>query len=398
MDKKIYDEKVLEIENLIADGKGEEALNKANELEKEVLDAENSKQANEILNRIGEMQKINYGIVNEQKDKEGVQLMEKENKITYDEVFAKYIQGKDLSQEEQSVFNEYNVQNSAVTKTGNSAVIPETTMNKIFEELGETHAVLKDVEIMNVKGNLTLPVANFTDNTAFYDEATDTTDSSVATAEINLFGYDLKANITLSFNLKEMATPAFMDYVINKIVEKMGDKLANAVINGLGVPSGNQTHKAQPLGVVTALEAETNTPRVSTYASNATSQAKEKLLRDMIGSIKSGYNKKFYAKAEFIWDFIAGIQDSTGRPIFVPDPTGEFTGRIYGVPVVEEDAIPANCLLLGDFKKGYVVNFNKDIVVLTQDQNRYAKTDYTGYAIVDGKPTFSEAFAYLKKS
>ena len=394
--EKNLDEKVLEIENLIKEGKGEEALNKANELDKELKDAEDRAKISEILDRAKEMKQQNYGIENSDKE-EGAQFMQPKD-ITYKEVFAKYIHGSELTAEERKVFEENNVQNTATTKSGNAAVIPTETMNKIFEALGETHSVLKDIDILNVHGNLTLPVVTFTDNTDFYDEGDTPTDSATASAAVTLGGYDLKVNIPVSFNLKKMSVDAFMTYIVNKIIEKMGDKLANAVCNGKGTPGVSDDWKAQPLGVIYALEHETSTPHVKTYAAGDNDAARETKLRQMIAAIKSGYNKKFYAKNATIWDFIAGIKDTTGRPIFIPDPTGEFVGRVYGVPVVEEEAVPANAILLGDFRKGYALNFNEDIQVLQQDQNKLALTDYTGYAIVDGKPMFTEAFCYLKKS
>lgn len=381
---------LTDAQNLLNDGKAEESNAKMAEVEAldKAYDEEIKAQAN--LNRLQ-----NSNAMTNPFDKSD-KVITPENKIKYEDVFAKYLKGEELNGTETKCFSEFN--NATVTKTNNGAVIPEIVLKQIFEKMAERHAVLSEVEMLHVKGNLTLPVATFTDNTNFYDEATDTTDSAVTTAEINLYGYDLKANITISFNLKEMATGEFLNYIVNKIAVKMADKLAYAVVNGLGVPTNSQTHKAQPLGVVTALEAESSTPQVVTYGKNDTNAVLEGKIRNAIAKVPSGYKVKMYAKRATIMNFLLGIKDENGRQYAVVDYTKGGGYSFLGVDVMEEDAIPENAVLIGDFSQGYVVNFNKDITVLQQDQNRHAKTDITGYAIVDGKPVMTEAFAYLKKS
>jgi len=324
-----------------------------------------------------------------------------QNKITvsYEDVFAKYIKGEELTAEERDCFKENNIRNSATTTSGNSAVIPQTLAKEIIKEIGETHAVLGEVREFHVKGYLSLPKGSMTANVAWYDEGDSATDASVSTSKIDLSAYDLKTNMPVSFRMKEMATPEFLAFIKEQIVEQAGDKLANAVINGLGVPGALDVFKAQPTGVVTALEAESTTPRVLTYNGSTTSAQMEEKIRNMLAKIKSGYKgKKFYAKNAVIWNVLAGIKDGDGKNLFIPDPTGNFPGRIFGVPVVEEDAIPDNAILLGDFKKGYAINFNKDLTLMQQDRNKDAETDYTLYGLVDGKPVLTEAFVYLKKS
>lgn len=382
---------LTEAQNLLNEGKAEESNAKMAEVEAldKAFDEEIKAQAN--LNRL----QSNNAVTNPFKNDDKKNLTMTDNKVKYEDVFAKYLKGDELNNAEMKCFNEFN--NATVTKTNNGVFIPETVLDRIVEKMKERHVVLGEVETLHVKGNLTLPVPSFTDNTAFYDEGADTTDSTVTSAEINLFGYDLKANITLSFNLKEMSTTAFLSYIIEKIADKMADKLANAVVNGKGVPTGVDSHKAQPLGVVTALNAEASTPQVVTYTDEDTSEDLEEKIRELIGKVPSGYQIKMYAKRNTIMNFLLGIKDGNGRQYAVVDYANGGGYSFLGVNVVEEDAIPDNAVLVGDFKQGYVVNFNKDITIMQQDQNRYAKTDYTGYAIVDGKPLLTEAFALLTK-
>ena len=324
---------------------------------------------------------------------------QQKQEIKYEDVFAKFIKGEELNVDERNCFNENNFKNATTVTTGNTAVIPATLTKEIISAIGETHAILKDVQQLHIKGFVSVPTATMTTNVAWYDEGDNVTDASVSTSKIDLSAYDLRCNMPVSFRMKEMATAEFLQFIKNKIVEQAGDKLANAVVNGLGVPSSSDSHKAQPTGVVKALEAEANTPRVLTYTQNSTSAVLETTIRQMLGLVKTGYsNKKFYAKNATIWNLIAGIKDENGKHLFITDATGAFAGRIFGIPVVEEDAIADDAVLLGDFKKGYIINFNKELTVMQQDRNKDAETDYTLYGLVDGKPTINEAFVYLKKS
>lgn len=378
-----------EAQNLLKEGKTEDANAKMTEIENldKSFDAKIKAEAKlEILkgvsNPIKTENKINF---------------DKKNEITYDEVFCKVLLGREINDTERKV---YETVNAVTTKSGNGAVIPETMLNEIIKDLGETHPILNDITTFAIKGNIRLPKASLTSVADWYDDGTTTNDGSVSTAEIDLYGYDLKCNIDLSFNMKEMSISEFKTFLIAELKEQMANKLANGVVNGKGVPTGSQTHKAQPTGIVTALEGETNTPKVVTYSASNTSDELEAKLREMLGILKSGYKagSAFYAKSTVIWNVLAGIKDTKGNNIFIPDVTAGGVGRIFGVPVKEEDAIADDAVLLGNFKRGYVVNFNKQITILSQDINKEAKTSYTGYAIVDGKPRLTEAFAYLKKS
>lgn len=400
MDKQNYETKREEILNLaqtlLEEGKTQDATAKmaeAEELDK-AYDAQIKARANLDALKAQKLDTVFFAKA------PAAKFNEPEQKVDYEVAFAKSLLGRDLSAAEADVYARFNPENAVTTKGAHGSVIPETLMSEIITEMGKVHPVLNEVRIMHVKGNLTLPTGTLTAGADWYEDGTATTDGSVSTAEINLYGYDLKANIDLSYNLKEMSIPAFLNFIKTELVNAMADKLANGIINGLGIPSGSDMHKAQPTGVITALNAETSTPRVLTYSASSTSAQKEAVIRQMLGKLKTGYKAgaAFYAKSDFVWNVLAGIQDSDGRSYFVPDCTAGGVGRIFGVPVKEEDAIPDDILLLGNFDRGYIVNFNKDVTLLTQDDHKNVKTSYTAYGIVDGKPRLNEAFVLLKKS
>lgn len=318
-----------------------------------------------------------------------------DNKVNYEDVFAKYLRGDELNEAERNCFAENNnVLNSTTTTSGNTAVIPSTLAEEIITAMGERHPVLKDIDTLHIKGFISLPKGSLTANVGWYDEGDTPTDASLSTGKVDFSAYDLRVNLPVSFRLKETSTKAFLNFLKKEIIKQAGNKLANAVMNGLGVPSGGDDFKAQPLGVVTALNAETSTPQVVTYAGTDTSAVLEGKLREAISKIPSGYKIKAYTTKTMLWTTLLGIKDATGKEYV------EFKeGKAYfkGVEIVEEAAVPANAVVFGDFEN-YVINFNSDLALMQQDRNKDAVTDYTLYGLADGKPRINEAFALLKKS
>ena len=60
--------------------------------------------------------------------------------------------------------------------------------------------------------------------------------------------------------------------------------------------------------------------------------------------------------------------------------------------------MPADAVLLANMADGYACNVNEDITMYQEDHIKERTTDYMGYALIDGQPLTTKAFAYLKKS
>lgn len=313
----------------------------------------------------------------------------------YAAAFGKYMLGLALNAEEQAAFD---LENAAQTTGDHSLVIPETYVAGIWQEIGERHPILADTVKTFVKGDLTIITGSSGDNATWYDEATSVADSAVTTGSITLKGYELAKAITVSWKLKTMAIDDFMAYLTRAIAEKMSDAMAAAVAVGKGVPAQSDTSfKAQPEGIVTALEAETGGAHIVTYTdSDPLSYAK---LTAAMSKMKSGYSvgASIYAKSATVWNTLANLLDEMGRPLFVPDVTGGGVGRMFGLPVKEEDAIPDGGILMGNVAKGYLMNINQNIQIYTENHAKPRTTDYVAVAILDGRTKTEEAFAYIKK-
>lgn len=411
MDKKEYLEKrtglLNEADKLIVENKIEDFESKKKEIETLDTDFENSCRAQANLNALKDKRTVaDFENRTPQTFRQGERFIQdtKNEEDIYKYAFGKFLLGATLDEKEQEIFDKINLDfknatAGTTTSTNNGAVIPTAMMQDIIKKMAEAHPVLNDIQTFDIKGLVSFPTEgeNIHDEQDFYDETTETKDDEIKTAEISLTGYDLSRGVPVSWRLKKMSIDAFVTYVIDKIAEKLGNALAYAVINGKGVATDSDNWKSQPLGVVTALSSEKDTPRILTYTTSSTSKDLEAKIRGMLAKVKGGYNPCFYANNTTIWEVLAGIKDDNGRAYFVPDPTSGGVGRMFGRVVKEEDAVADGAVLLGGFSK-YVVNFNERISILSQDYNKKRQTYYSGYGLVDGKPVVNEAFCYLKKS
>ena len=314
----------------------------------------------------------------------------------YINAFAHYMMGAKLSADEEKIFA---AKNATTTAKENYVVIPATMKQGIWHEMEERHPIIADVVRTNIHGDIDILVETSVGNDAAWYEEDAVTAEKATNAKITLKGCELAKAISVSWKLKKMAVEEFIAYIQTRIADKMGNALAAGLVTGAGVDSDTESpDPTEPVGVVTKLEAETNTPQVRSYtAANGITYADLTAIR---GLIRSGYagKAKFYAKAATIWNGLANVLDGNDRPVFVPDITGGGVGRIFGIVVVEEDAIPANAVLLGNMADGYAMNVNEDVTMYQEDHVLTRTTDYMGYALVDGQPLTTKAFAYLKKS
>ena len=282
--------------------------------------------------------------------------------------------------------------NATLTTSSTAVVIPTTTATKILRKVGELYPFYNDVTKLNIKGNYQLVLEDTSSDAAFYEEGTSTTDGSETLSTYLLSGCELSRCIPVSWKLKEMSIDDFEDYIIEKMAKKMGAGLAYGVMNGKGKKAASSGDKDEPNGVITALGRESSTPQIVEYTTAPTYADLTKLF----GLIKSGYTKTVYANNTFIWNVLANVVDKNGKPYFIPDTSAGGVGRMFGAIVKEDDSVPNDGMVLGDATQ-YLVNFNKEITLDTEERKKDRETDYIGYAIVDGTPVTNKAFAYLKK-
>lgn len=307
----------------------------------------------------------------------------------YSNAWAKVMMGQQLTADESKAFQ---LVNEAYTHTTENTpvVIPETVAAGIWKEIGELYPYWNDVRKTFVKGKVIIIKQVSSTEAKWYVESVKTEDGKEILDKMELNGCELSRAITISWKLKEMAIADFLSYITTQMAEEMGKGLAYGSTHGAGVVEGKAS---EPLGVVTALTKEKDTPQVVEYKEGALSY---KDLTRARGKVKSGYSPAIYANSDTVWNVLANVLDANGRPIFISDPINGGVYRILGCVVKEDGSMNDGEILFSDAAKGYQANINKQISVITEEHAKDRVTDYCGYAIADGAPVTTKAHALLK--
>ncbi len=309
----------------------------------------------------------------------------------YKTAWAKTLMGKPLTQDEASA---YAMVNEAFTHTteNTSIVIPKTVTKGIWEMAAEMYPYFADVTKTYVNGTLSMIQEDTSSDATWYEESQNTEDGKETFKEFQLSGCELSRAITVSWKLKEMSIEDFIPYIQRKMARKMGAAAGYGATHGKGKGSNG---KPEPIGTVTALLAADGTPQVVRYKKGESPSYQDIL--NARAKVKSGYSTglKIYANSTTIWTRLASIVDANKRPIFLADPTGNGQIRILGMAVKEDDSMKNGEILISNPSDGYHMNINKEMTMMTDDHVKERKTDYCGYAIMDGNIVTEKAHVLL---
>ena len=384
-----------EAQNLINEGKIEEAATKRKEIEKLDVDFEEAskEQANlDALNKENDKVIDMKNLSVEEGGLKTVDKTEKNNVVNYEDVFAKVALQRDLNEDEVNLFNQMNPENVYTHNTTNTEiVIPETVIGGIIDTMKELHPILADVIPTRIKGTVKyvkrtgIPAGD----ADYYEQATPTADEENKFGELTLNGKELSKAVTVTWKLQAMAVADFIPFIQRELGERMGVAKAKAFVKGKG-------DAKYPQGVVTAIEAEESTPQKVSYKADGLTY---KDITAAMAKIKSAYvsGAKIYANNATVWGTLANLMDGQGRPLFIPDVTVGGVGRIFGIPVMEEDAMGDGEILIGNMAAGYKENISEDMKLVTENHAKARTTDFVGYEVHDGGVIDEKAFAYLVK-
>ena len=402
-----------EAQQLLAEGDTEKANEKMAEVETLDNQYEEFKKANANFNALNSELKV-ITLENKSLSVEGGLSMSilgtepiKDEKEIYLNAWSNFVQGKKLDSKQQEIFDKVNTEfnNSYTHDTGNTSIlIPETVVTGIWKRAEEMYPFLADVKKYNVQGTLTINkhTAIAAGDAAWYDESTATADEQNTFGQLTLTGCELAKAITVTWKMRAMAVEEFIPYIKNELGKRVGVAMGTAVLKGQGKPGENDPFKPEPLGVETALAAESNTPQIVTYNPDASTPVPLTYAKitEAISKVHSSYLNgcAFYANNATIWTQLANIVDENGRPIFIPDTTAGGVGRMLGFVVKADAGVTTNNIVFGNAGEGYVFNTNEPMSLATEEHVKARTVDYAAYTIVDGAPLDTKAFALIKKS
>lgn len=311
--------------------------------------------------------------------------MEKEELLAsaeYRSAYLKNLQGKQLNETEKR----------ALTTASNSAgaAVPTTTMNMIVDKLRQTSALFPRVTVSYVPGNLSIVVANAKNAAAWKVEGADGTPADDTVTNVNLTGYELIKLVEISAAASAMTIDAFETYIASEIGRQMAIAVENAILNGDG--------SGEPTGILGGITWVDNTNAVS-WANNAS--VSYDTFVDGLALLPTMYhnNAVFVMNRKMLFKGVRKIKGSDNQPIFAYNAQDQAAMSILGYPVILDDYVADDTILLGDFSY-YYMNFAKAPVIDRSAEAGFksGKVTYRGLAVADGRPALAEAFVKLYKA
>lgn len=313
----------------------------------------------------------------------------------YRNAFFKTMLGQKLTVEEERTFKRAmeivdteKRADSFSTTTNSAAILPTHTLNEIIKKARTMGGLISHCRSFNIPSNISVPIGTPSTKAKWHTEGEEVDSENPAKniAKVSFAGYEIIKIFSISASSKKMSISAFESYIIEELTNCVMECIADSLVNGTG--------KNQGTGIATGITWNEENSFTFTERMGYTDVTK------MLAKLKRGYSAgaKWAMNNATLYNSIYGIVDATGRPIFIADPKNENIGYILGKPVIIDDNIADDTILLGNFNYlGY--NIPEGIVVETSRESsfKYGVIDYRALAIADTKPLVEEAFIKLSK-
>lgn len=284
----------------------------------------------------------------------------------YRNAFLKNLLGLDMTSEERAAF--------VHTTANTAAVLPTTMLDSIWDLVSQRHAIMGDITIYR-----TGTILEVVKHTAIAQGAAKTVAENVANddeqntfVKVTLSGKDFSKHVDISYAMERMSVDALERYLIDEISASLGDAMADDVITQIGtdMAGGNKVNSA------------------------ANSALTFKELAALFGKLKRVGAVTVYATRSTIYNYLVGMVDTTGRPIFQSAAQAGQEGFILGAQIKVEDSVADNVVLVGDARR-VVYNMIQDIMIESDKDIKKHVTTYSGYARGSGALIDPDSFAQL---
>ena len=282
----------------------------------------------------------------------------------YRSAFLKNLRRENLTEVESRAFT--------FMTTNTAAPLPTVMQNRIIDLIGEAHPIVADVYSLNSGSAISVPVAKTiavdADKSA---EGAAANELEITFDDVTLSGDDFTANVKIAYKMMHMAIDAFEDYLVTKIAERLGAKLAEDIVANIkaGMNAAN---------------------KVQTGISYATVCAG-------FGALKRVGAVVVYGTRETIFNKLVGMVDGNKRPIFQQPITAAAAGVLLGATIKYEDALGAGELLIGDPTK-YLQNVVAPVIIENGKDLDNHKVVFSGYTCQQGALTDDKAFALVAEA
>lgn len=314
----------------------------------------------------------------------------------YRNAFFKSLLGQKLNDVEQRTFNQAMEKveterraDAFNTTTDSAAVLPTQTLNEVIKKARTMGGLIANCRNFNIPTNISVPIGTPSTKAQWHVEGAAVDSEKVQTASVQFGGYEIIKIFSMSAAARKMSISAFEAYVTDELTNCVMEAIADALVNGTG--------KGQGTGVLSGISwKQANS---FTFAADGTPAYTD--FTKMLGMLKRGYGNgaSFAMSNASLYNLVYSIVDANDRPIFIADPKNESIGRILGKPVIVDDYIPDDTILLGNFQyMGY--NMPQGIMIETSRESSFKSglVDYRALAIADTKPLVDEAFIKLSRA
>lgn len=261
--------------------------------------------------------------------------------------------------------------------TGSQYVVPDSTANKIIDQLVDMVPLLNEVELLHVKGNVSVAVQVAAPAPTKKAGGEALSEATTTLLQVSLGYYTLSTLVRIGADISSMAIDAFEGWLTGKIAEQLAYKIEDYLVNG----DGDSDPKGIDYAYVASAWAD-GTDAVDWAGGSLASTDIDKA----IGMLPAAYDRasKFLMSKKTFYTYVIGLTDVNNVPLI------EREGHNFilrGYPVMFSDKVATKDIFFGDFKRGMVANLSNEIKIERDRNLSYNSYDFLGWCSFDCKPS-----------
>nr|DAL74640.1 MAG TPA: major capsid protein [Caudoviricetes sp.] len=248
------------------------------------------------------------------------------------------------------------------TTENTGVVVPTEIINRIVDLTDNDSPLYDDAMKSNFKNGFIIP--RLTEITAgdakVVNEGEANDDEQDEFDSLEITSVEIKKHIVLTRKMEFQSIDAFLDWLVNHLASRIRVAKENYILTQLGKTS---------TGIATA----------NTLQASALTDAE---IRKAMSMLRGSGERVLYANQGFIWNTLAGLEDSSGNKLFIPSPRVDpvVEGSVYGTIVKRDSNIPDNTMYIGYPKK---LDFNEFIPfdITPQIESKTLNRIFVGYSL-----------------
>ncbi len=248
------------------------------------------------------------------------------------------------------------------TTENTGVVVPTEIINRIVDLTDNDSPLYDDAMKSNFKNGFIIP--RLTEITAgdakVVNEGEANDDEQDEFDSLEITSVEIKKHIVLTRKMEFQSIDAFLDWLVNHLASRIRVAKENYILTQLGQTS---------TGIATA----------NTLQASALTDAE---IRKAMSMLRGSGERVLYANQGFIWNTLAGLEDSSGNKLFIPSPRVDpvIEGSVYGTIVKRDSNIPDNTMYIGYPKK---LDFNEFIPfdITPQIESKTLNRIFVGYSL-----------------